>query len=468
MVLRGRVLNPTAELLQPEVQELIQQGRYEELREALHLVPPADVADILAALDPKETAVGFRFLQRDDAAEVFSYLSPEKQEELIKELGAAAVGIIEEMSADDRARLIDELPGAVAQRIVASLSPETRKVTQAILGYPPGTVGRLMTPDYVTIRPHWTIGQALDHIRRNGRDAETVNVVYIVDNDGRLIDDMRLRQILFADPQQTVESIMTRSFVSLRADEPQEAAVNAMNRYDRVALPVVDSRGVVVGIVTVDDVADVAQAEATEDIQKLGGVGALEAPYIETGYVEMFRKRGVWLSILFVGQTITIVVLGSFQDQIEKAAVLAVFMPLVISCGGNSGSQAATLVTRAIALGEVTSADWLRIVSREAVTASMLAGTLGLLGLGCVALFTNLIGTPVTSHPLMLAVTVAAAITGVVLWGTMLGSLLPILLKRSGFDPAAASSPMVATLMDASGTLIYLGVAILVLTGTIL
>ncbi len=462
-------MNPTAELLQPEVEELIQQGRFEELREALHLVPPADVADILAALDPKQTAVGFRFLQRDDAAEVFSYLTPEKQEELIKELGAeASVGIIEEMSADDRARLIDELPGAVAQRIVASLSPETRKITQAILGYPHGTVGRLMTPDYVTIRPHWTIAQALDHIRRNGRDAETVNVVYVVDNDGRLIDDMRLRQILFADPGQSVESIMTRAFTSLRADEPQEAAVTAMNRYDRVALPVVDSRGVLVGIVTVDDVADIAQAEATEDIQKLGGVGALEAPYIETGHIEMFRKRGVWLSILFVGQTITIVVLGSFQDQIEKAAVLAVFMPLVISCGGNSGSQAATLVTRALALGEITSADWFRIVSREIVTASMLAGTLGLLGLACVAFFTNFIGTPVTNHPLMLGTTVGVAITGVVLWGTLLGSLLPIFLKRSGFDPATASSPMVATLMDASGTLIYLGVAILVLTGSIL
>ncbi|MFM9994519.1 MAG: magnesium transporter [Phycisphaerales bacterium] len=462
-------MNPTAELLQPEVLELIQQGRFEELREALHLVPPADVADILAALDPKQAAVGFRFLQRDDAGEVFSYLEPEKQEQLIKELGAeASVGIIEAMSADDRARLIDELPGGVAQRIVASLSPKTRGITQAILGYKPGTVGRLMTPDYVAVRPHWTIAEALDHIRKHGRDAETVNVIYVVDNDGRLIDDMRLRQLLFADPAQSVESIMTRSFYSLRADEPQETAVAAMNRYDRIALPVVDTRGVLVGIVTADDVADIAQAEATEDIQKLGGVGALQQPYIETGHLEMFRKRGVWLSALFVGQTVTIIVLGAFQNHIERAVELALFMPLVISCGGNSGSQAATLVTRAIALGEVTGKDWLRIIGREAVTASLLAGTLGLMGLLCVEFFTNLIGHPTTAHPMMLGVTIGASIVGVVLWGTMLGSLLPLALRRLSIDPATASSPMVATLMDASGTLIYLGVAILVLTGTIL
>ncbi|MDX2146320.1 MAG: magnesium transporter [Planctomycetota bacterium] len=462
-------MNPVVHLLEPEVRELIHEGRYSELRDALHGVPMADVADILATLEPKDAAIGFRFLLRDDAAAAFSYLPLEKQQELIAELGTEqALRVVEAMSTDDRARLLDEMPEQACQLLVASLTPETRKVTQAILGYPPRTVGRLMTPDYIRIRPEWTAGQALDHIRRYGRDAETVNVVYIIDEQGQLIDDIRLRQIILANPDQPVEGLLNHNFVALRADQPQEEAVRAMSRYDRTALPVVDSRGKLVGIVTHDDVADVAQLEATEDIQKLGGVTALEQPYIQTGHVEMYRKRGFWLSVLFVGQTVTILVLGGFQDQIEKAAVLTVFMPLVMSCGGNSGSQAATLVTRALALGEVTSKDWVKIVSREVITASMLAATLGGMGFLCVQLFTRVLGHPYTPFPLPLGLTVAAAILAVVVWGTTLGSLLPLLLKRFKLDPATASSPMVATLMDASGTLIYLGVAMLLLTGTIL
>jgi magnesium transporter len=243
-----------------------------------------------------------------------------------------------------------------------------------------------------------------------------------------------------------------------------------MSRYDRTALPVVDSRGALIGIVTHDDVADVAQLEATEDIQKMGGVAALEAPYMQTGQVEMFKKRGFWLAALFVGQTITIIVLGGFQDQLDKAAVLVMFLPLVISCGGNSGSQAATLVTRALGLGEVGPTDWLRIVRREIATAAMLGATLAFLGWLCVEFFT-FIGHAKVAEPRQaqfLAASVAASIFSVVMWGVVLGSLLPLFIKKCGADPAAASSPMVATLMDASGTLIYLGMAILILSGTLL
>ncbi len=462
-------MNPVAQLLQPEVAELVDQARYAELREVLHEIPFADVAEILSDLTPDQAALAFRFLARDDAAEVFAYLAPEKQEELIKKLGdEGAVKVVEAMSADDRARLLDELPGPVAARIVASLSPEERRVTQAILGYPPRTVGRLMTPDYIRVRPEWACEHALDHIRRYGKDAETINVVYIVDEQGRLLDDIRLRQVLLAAPASTIEELMNRSFYALKADQPQDEAVQMMARYDRTALPVIDSTGVLVGIVTVDDVVDVAQQRATEDIQKLGGAGALEEPYMDTGHVKMFHKRGFWLSALFVGQSITIIVLGGFQDQIARASVLSVFMPLVISCGGNSGSQAATLVTRALALGEVGATDWMRIVRRELVTAALLAGTLAAMGFLCVEFFTRMIGQVETAHPGRLGGTVAIAIASVVLWGTLLGSLLPLVLKRFKFDPATASSPMVATLMDASGTLIYFGLAVLTLTGTIL
>ncbi len=462
-------MTPTAELLQPEVVELIREGRFAELREALHHVPPADVAEILSSIEITDCAPAFRFLQRDDAAEVFSYLSPEKQEELLAELGTeSAANMVEAMEPDDRARLIDELPGEVAQRLVAALPPETRKVTQAILGYPPRSVGRLMTPDYIRVRPEWTVEKALEHIRRFGRDAETINVVYVVDEKGVLVDDMRLRQIFLSDPAAKIESLMNRSFSALKADQPESDAVAMMKRYDRVALPVVDSQGVLLGIVTHDDVADVAEQEATEDIQKLGGVGALETAYINTPYLTLFHKRGFWLSALFVGQSVTIFVLGVFQDKLERAVELGVLMPLVISCGGNSGSQAATLVTRALALGEIGASDWARIVRRELVTGSMLAVTLGVMGFVCVEVFTRLFNKPETSEPMLVGATVAVAIFGVVMWGTMLGSLLPLLLRKLRFDPATASSPLVATLMDASGTIIYFLLAILILTGTLL
>lgn len=464
-------MNPTAELLIPEVQELIRAGEFAELRTSLHHLHPADVADILSRLEPRDACLGFRFLQRDDAGAAFAYLPAEQQENIIAHLGNEdAVSVLENMSPDDRAKLVDELPEEVASRLVASLSPESRKVTQAILGYPPQSVGRIMTPDYVRLRPEWTCEQALDHIRRTGKDAETINVVYVVDEQGRLIDDLRLRQVLLSPKETRIETIMNRNFVTLRADMDREEAVRTMARYDRSALPVVDSRGALIGIVTSDDVADVAQLEATEDIQKLGGVAALEDPYISTGHIEMFKKRGVWLSLLFVGQSITIVVLGKYQDQLDRAVVLTMFMPLVMSCGGNSGSQAATLVTRALSLNEITPGDWWRVIRREVISAALLGGTLGLMGWACVEFFTAIRYAQVEApaHAQYLALQVALSIFTVVLWGVTLGSLLPLILKRFKIDPATASSPMVATLMDASGTMIYLGLAILILSGTIL
>ncbi|MBX3404047.1 MAG: magnesium transporter [Phycisphaeraceae bacterium] len=460
-------MTPTAALIQPEVAELVREGAYSELRAALRGLPAADIADIITSLEPDHRAVCFRFLPRDDAGEVFSYLDAEVQEELILKLGDAALRVVEGMDPDDRVRLLDELPTEVAQRLIGSLSPEDRKQTQAILGYPPESVGRLMNPDYIRLKPDWTIGHALDHIRKYGHDAETINVVYVVDDNGVLIDDIRLRSLFLADPDAAVESLMNRNYVALRADQDQEEAVRMMARYDRIAMPVIDSRGVLLGIVTSDDIADVAEEEATEDIQKLGGVGALEQAYIQTGAMEMFRKRGVWLSALFIGQTITILVLGRFQDQLDKAVVLSLFMPLVMSCGGNSGSQAATLITRALALGEVGPRDWWRIARRELLSALLLAGALAAMGFVCVEAFVGA-GIVKTSHVFPLAVTISMAVAFVVTWGTVLGSMLPLLLRRAGLDPATASTPMVATLMDASGTLIYLGVAVLLLTGTIL
>ncbi len=477
-------MNPVAELIQPEVAELIREGRYLELRDALHGIVPADVADVVAVLEPAEAAIAFRFLSRDDAAEAFAYLDAEHQATLIHELGAqGSVRIVEGMEPDDRVRLLDELPPEVAQRIIASLSPEERKSTQAILGYPPGSVGRLMTPDYVKIRPEWTIAATLDHIRRHGRDAETINVVYIVDDAGVLIDDIRLRQIIMAEPTTNVESLMKRSFESLRADQEQEEAVRMLAKYDRIALPVVDSRGVLLGIVTHDDIADVAQEEFTEDIQKLGGMEALDEPYISISILKLVRKRGTWLAVLFVAGMLTQTAMASFEDDIQRAAVLATFVPLIVSSGGNSGSQATALIIRAIAVGEIGLKDWWRVLRREIAAGAILGLALGLLGVlrvhiqGWLGWFKQVdkatgeltdASAAAQAHFGILAVAIGISVVGVVLWGTVVGSMLPFLLKRLKLDPATSSAPFVATLVDVMGVLIYFGSAVVILRGTLL
>jgi magnesium transporter len=465
-------MNPTAQLLEPEIRELIREGLFTELREALHMLPAADVAEILQELDPREAAVGFRFMHRDDAAEAFAYLAPEMQEALIGALGAeASVKMVEAMNVDDRARLLDELPEAVAQRLIGSLTPETRRETQAILGYPPRSVGRLMTPDYVRVKADWTIGQALDHIRRHGRDAETINVVYVVDDAGRLVDDLRLRQVLLAPPEDPLESIMNRQFVGLKADQPQEEAVDLLQRYDRVALPVMDSRGVLLGIVTHDDVADVAQQEATEDMQRLGGVQALEEPFMDASIASLVKKRIPWLALLFMSELLTSNAIYFFKDEIERAAILSAFVPAIISSGGNSGSQSSTLVIRALGLKEIELSDWLRVLGREIVVAGILGLAIGTIGLFRIHLF-GWLGwfrdKEVAEHYSILGVTIAVTLFGIVLWGSIMGAMLPFLLKKCRLDPAASSTPFVATLVDVTGIVLYFTTAILILKSTLL
>lgn len=465
-------MNPTVALIEPEVHELLAAGAYADLREVLHGLPPADVADILAALPPDQEAIAFRVLPRDDAAVVFSYLEQSRQEELIQRLGdAGAVRIVEAMEVDDRARLLDELPQEVAARIVASLSAEDRKTTQAILGYPPRSVGRLMTPDYVRIRPEWTVARALDHIRRLGRDAETINVVYVVDDQGVLIDDVRLRQLIMAEPDATVESLLNHQFIALKADQPQEEAVESLQKYDRVALPVLDSRGALLGIVTHDDLADVAQEIATEQIQSIGAVQALEEPFIQTSVLGLVRKRAPWLALLFLSELLTSNAIAFFEDEIQRAAILAIFIPAIISSGGNAGSQASTLVIRALGLKEIRLNDWFRVLRRELAVAALLGLLIGLIGVVRINLFGAMgwFRDPnVLDHYVILGWTIGFTLLGVVVWGSIMGAMLPFLLKRLGFDPAGSSTPFVATLVDVTGIVIYFTVAMLMLRATLL
>lgn len=464
--------SPTVQLLEPEIVELIRAGEYRELRESLRQFDHADIAEMLADLieteERAEAALAYRVLPREDAGEVFAHLDADEQEVLIGELGAErAVRVIEGLDPDDRAKILDELPVEVTRRILRKLTPESRRETQAILGYPAESVGRLMTPDYVKVRRGSTVGAAMAQVRRYGKDAETINWVYVVDADGTLVDDIHIRPLILADPETPLEDLLDGRFTTLNAMDDREEAVRLMARHDRSAMPVVDGLGLLVGIVTYDDVADVAEIEATEDIHKLGGLEALDAPYLKTGLGAMLRKRAPWLAVLLVLQVGTIAVLGFFDGQLSAATILTLFIPMIISSGGNTGSQAASILVRALALDEVEPGDWHRVLAREVATGFSLGSMLGVLAMGTV-LVSNAIGLTPTDYPWRVGFTVGTAVVGIILWGSCVGSLLPLLLHRIGIDPAASSTPFVATILDVSGLTIYFGVAVVVLTGTLL
>lgn len=460
--------SPTIQLLEPELLELLEARDYRQVRDALAILEPADVADLIESLDPEPAAITFRILPREFASDVFAELELPVQESLLDTLGGErAIRVIEDLEPDDRAALLDELPVEVATPLIARLSPENRRITQAILGYDPESVGRLMTPDYVRLRKEWTVAHAMEHIRQFGQDAETVDWIFVIDDEGALIDDLHIRTFLLADPDSTVEDLMDDQFVALNATDDREEAVRAMARYNRTALPVVDSLGLLVGIVTADDIADVAEEEFTEDVQKLGGMEALDAPYTTTPIKSMVRKRGPWLAGLFLLELMSIAVMGFFGEQLDQAVILALFIPLIIASGGNTGTQAASLLVRAIAVEEVGLKEWWRIMKKEILTGFILGTILGVMGVITV-LLASALGIAHTPHETLFATTVGVAIFFIVIWGTLIGSMLPLLLNHLGLDPATSSAPLVATLMDATGLTIYFAVAILLLSGTIL
>lgn len=457
------------QLVGPDIAEMIRNKQFVALRRALTSISSDSVAEILVDVPGQELAVLFRILPRPLAADIFEYLPVDKQEELLRSLGQEQVAnVLNDMAPDDRTTLLEELPGTVTQRLIAMLSPEERRIATSLLGYPPQSVGRRMTPDYIAVQEEMTCGDVIEHVRRVGRDKETLNVLYIVDETGHLVDDIRLREVILADPGTRLRNIIDRAFTALRADQDQEEAVREFQRLDRTALPVVDSAGMLVGIVTVDDVMDVAEQEVTEDIQKIGGMEALDAPYWGTRLTSMIRKRGGWLSALFIGEMLTATAMGHFEGEIARAVVLAVFVPLIISSGGNSGSQAATLVVRALATQDVKLREWLRVLFRELTTGFALGAWLGLIGFLRVTLWQHLGFFDYGPHYLLLATTVWVSLVGVVCFGTLTGSMLPFLLRRLGFDPATSSAPFVATLVDVTGLLIYFTAAAIMLRGTLL
>ncbi|HET7220042.1 MAG TPA: magnesium transporter [Vicinamibacterales bacterium] len=451
-----------------ELAPVLRARDYAQLRDMMRNRHAGDVAELLTELSLEDQVVVFRVLPRKDAAAVFEYMSQDAKTALLKAMAKEDVAaLLNNMAPDERTMFLEELPATATRELLTLLTPGERAVAVTLLGYPERSVGRLMTPHYVAVREHWTVLDVLDHVRRHGQDSETLNVIYVVDEQGLLIDDVRIREFLLAPVDHHVADLMDRRFVALKATDDQEAAVAIFRQYDRTALPVTDTGGMLIGIVTIDDVLDVAEATATREIQRIGGSEALDEPYMSIAFGRMIQKRAGWLTALFLGEMLTATAMGAFEQEISKAVVLALFVPLIISSGGNSGSQAATLVIRALALGEVGLVDWWRVMRREifaGLALGAILGTIGFLRITVWSAFSDIYG----EHWMLIAITVAVSLIGVVLWGTLTGSLLPLLMRRLGFDPAASSAPFVATLVDVTGLVIYFTVATMVLRGTLL
>ena len=452
----------------PEINELIQQRDFQTLKEIFDDGHPSELADAVADLNERDRAIVFRLLSKETAADVFEYLDLDVQEPLLKAMGQDEVsGILNEMSPDDRTALLQELPGPVVRQLIELLSPAERAVARTLLGYPEESVCRLMTSEYVAVTKEWTTKRVLDYIRSHGKGIESLDFIYVVDERGKLIDDIRIRDFLVVALQTRVSTLMGETFVSLKATDTKEEAVQLFKKYDRSALPVIDKDGFLLGIVTIDDALDVVEEIDTQDIQKFGGLEALEYPYVRTPLLELVKKRAGWLVVLFLGEMLTATAMAYFQDEIAKAVVLALFVPLIISSGGNSGSQAATLIIRAMALQEITLRDWWMVMRREVLSGLLLGSVLACIGfmrIGIWSAFTDLYGP----HWLLVAMTVSLSLVGVVMWGTLSGSMLPFALRRFGFDPASSSAPFVATLVDVTGLVIYFSFAAIILRGTLL
>ncbi|POY34842.1 magnesium transporter [Solitalea longa] len=452
-----------------EILELIEQKKFFALRKIIKDWHPSELAELFEDIPIDDRAIVFRVLPRELASDTFEYLDIKIQKDLMKGLGQERVAdILNQMWADDRTALFEELPGPVVKQLLELLSPEERRVASTLLGYPENSVGRSMLPNYISVKEYWTVERVLDHIRRYGHLTESLGILYVIDGGGHLIDEIRINDILLSPIDRKINELMDGNFIYLHANDDKEDAIEVFKQYDRVSLPVVNSDNVLIGIVTIDDILDIVEEEDTEDIQKFGGMEALEDSYIETPLFEMIKKRAGWLIILFVGEMLTATAMSYFEDEISKAVVLALFVPLIISSGGNSGSQAATLIIRSLALGEISLSDWWKVMNKEIVSGIILGSMLGIVGFARIAIWHAIFPYMYGPHWLLIALVVGISLIGVVLWGTLSGSMMPLVLQKLGFDPATSSAPFVATLVDVTGLVIYFTVASIILSGILL
>jgi magnesium transporter len=433
----------------------------------------SDVAELIYDYPDHEVLI-ISCMSIHRAASVFKILELSNQKRIIKELPPEkTAALLNELPPDDRTDFLEELPSNVVRELIKLLNVEERKVALSLLGYPENSVGRLMTPDYIYVDENNTVAEVLETIRRKGKDSETIDVIYVINKNGELIDHIRIREFLLAAPNQKVSELMDGRYIALNAYDDQEKAAEVFKMNNRVALPVVSNSNKLLGIVTIDDILWVAEEEFSEDMQKMGGTSALEQPYLDTPFFKLIQKRVGWLIILFLSELLTATAMAYFNDEIAKATMLAMFIPLIMSSGGNSGSQASTLIIQAMAVGEVHISDWWRVMRREILSGLLLGTILGLIGFTRITLWHELmhhgfIRDIYGEHWLLVAFTVGVSLIGVVMWGTLSGSMLPIVLKKLGADPAVSSAPFVATLVDVTGIVIYFSVAFMFLKGILL
>lgn len=448
----------TREELRPAVQRLLAERHWTELRALISTWEAPDIADLLKELDRTDRAVFFRMLPKPLSAEVFSYLETKDRDTLLLDMTDAEVrDLLAGLSPDDRTEVLDELPGQVTQRLLNLLDPAELQQARTLLGYPPETVGRLMTPNYVAVRPDWTVGQALEHIRRRGRDSETINHVYIVDDAWQLLDDIPLRRLILADPTQRVAEVMDQRYVTLSPFDDREKAVQVVERYDLEAVPVVDSDGVLLGIVTIDDLLEVAEKEATEDFHKLASVQPLKMSYWSTPLWMLYRLRIGWLAALVLVNLASSGVIAAFEQTLAAMIALAFFIPLIIDTGGNAGTQSATIMIRALSTGDVRLQEWARVLLRELAIGASIGVTLGALG----ALLGLYRGGP--EMGLLLGLVVFLTMVTMLVVTNLIGMGLPFILARVRQDPAVASGPLITSIADVVGLLIYFSIATAVL-----
>ncbi len=430
---------------------------------------PADIAETLSELHADERLLAFLKVPKEYKANVFSHLDPDFQEETLRSIGSEEMAeILNGMTPDDRTTLLEDFPDELIKYSINLLNPQERRIALKLLGYHEDSIARMMTPYYIQIRKEWTVKRSFEQIKKVGGKVETLNYLYVVDERNRLIDDLDIRYLLLADEDQLISEITDNHFVAITTTTSKEDAVTYFEKYDRTALPIVTEAGVLVGIVTIDDILDQIEQQNTEDIQKFGGMEALDDPYIQTHWWEMIRKRGFWLVVLFFLQLITASVMGYYEYEIEKAVVLALFIPLIISSGGNSGSQAATLIIRAMALQEITLKDWWRVMRKEMITGIVLGSLLGILGFFRIMIWQKTGWFDYGEYWFFVAISAGISLAMIVLWGTLSGSMVPFILKKFNLDPATSSAPFVATLVDVTGLIIYFTIAGLFLSGKLL
>ncbi len=456
-----------------QFEQLMQANDGQTLRSFLDDQNISDVADLIYEYPDHEAQIVTN-MSINRAAKVFKILDVSAQKRIVHELSSyKTAALLNELPPDDRTDFLEELPKHVIRDLIKLLDPKERKITLSMLGYPEDSIGRLMTQDYVYVYPFNTVEQVLNTIRKVAKNTETIDVIYVVNKKGELIDDLRIRDIILASPEKKIEELMDERVVALNVNDDQEHASEIFKMNNRVALPVTDANNILLGIVTIDDMFWVANEEFSEDIQKIGGTEALDEPYLDTPLFKLVRKRAGWLIVLFIGELLTATAMAYFNDEIAKATVLAMFIPLIMSSGGNSGSQASTLVIQAMAVGDISISDWWHVMRREIFSGIFLGGILGVIGFIRICIWHLLMQHGIIEdlykqHWFLIGISVGISLVGVVLWGTLTGSMLPIILKKLGADPAVSSAPFVATLVDVTGIVIYFSIAYFFLQGILL